>query len=446
MARVYIGMGSNVGDRCQTLSRAWQLISKRVGAIEATSSLYDTAPALVTEQPRFMNGVVAARTVLEPASVLRELKAIEAELGRVRRERYGPREADLDLLFYGDVATETETLTLPHPRAREREFVSFWTAREHSIIKQVLVPLAETVRRLGGASESVAVDAAVADVACTSSPTCVRLVAGLESLGAGRTFVMGVLNATPDSFSDGGRGDLVERADRMVADGADVVDVGGESTRPGATPVDVDEEIRRVLPVVEAIKTRHPRLPVSVDTRRARVAKLAVEAGAGIVNDVSAGLHDPEMLATVAALPVAYIAMHMRGDPTTMERLAFYDDVVDDVSTNLDEFLGRAARAGIAPWRLVLDPGIGFAKTHDHNLILLRHLADLRKRLHDFPFLVGPSRKRFVGHLLAEPVSDRRDWGTAGACCACVPTADIVRVHHVRGIKQALAVADAIRR
>jgi len=281
-----------------------------------------------------------------------------------------------------------------------------------------------------------------------SAEECSEVVAGLPGLGrrGSRTAIMGVVNATPDSFSDGGREDLLAHVDRLVDDGVDIVDIGGESTRPGAAPIDADTETRRVVPLVEAVRRRHPDLLVSVDTRRACVARDAVAAGAGIVNDVSGGAFDADMLPEVARLPATYVAMHARGIPETMQQLTDYDDVVSDVAVELADVAARTRAAGIAPWRLVLDPGIGFAKTHSQNLLLLRHLPDLKARLGDYPILIGPSRKGFIGALTGEPRPDRRDFGTAAACCVCVPAADIIRVHNVRDIKAAIAVADAVCR
>ena len=239
--------------------------------------------------------------------------------------------------------------------------------------------------------------------------TCVEVVAGLPELGrrGSRTAVMGVINATPDSFSDGGRDDLLAHIDRLVEDGADIVDVGGESTRPGAEPVDASRELERVIPLISAARDRHPDLLLSIDTRRAQVAREAVNAGARLVNDVSGGTFDPDMLDVVARLPATYVAMHMRGVPETMQQLTDYDDVVTDVATELGHVVTNATANGVAPWRLVLDPGVGFAKTLHHNLALLRHLHDLKRNLGDYPILIGPSRKTFIGTLTAEPRPDK---------------------------------------
>ncbi|MDB4947778.1 MAG: folP [Gemmatimonadetes bacterium] len=266
-------------------------------------------------------------------------------------------------------------------------------------------------------------------------------------LSLGRPLVMGILNATPDSFSDGGRfrsaGPALARARRMVDEGADLVDVGGESTRPGASQVSVAEEVDRVVPLVRLLKASIS-VPVSVDTRRAEVARLALEAGADAVNDVSA-LSDPEMAAVVASHGCGLVLMHMRGTPATMQSMAVYGDVAGEVAEELSERLGRALDAGIEADRIALDPGIGFAKTAEQNLELIARLDVLVRLGH--PVLVGASRKAFIGRLLGGIAADERDAGTVGACVVGLARgARIFRVHEVRAARHALDVADAVLR
>ncbi|MFL5381877.1 MAG: dihydropteroate synthase [Longimicrobiaceae bacterium] len=269
-----------------------------------------------------------------------------------------------------------------------------------------------------------------------------------RTLSLERPLVVGILNVTPDSFSDGGRwtdpATALEQARRMVDEGADLVDVGGESTRPGASPVGADEEMERVLPVLRAIRASLG-VPVSVDTRRAAVARAALEEGAEVINDVSA-LGDPEMAATIAASGAGLVLMHMRGTPETMQTLAEYGDVAEEVAAELAPALARAAQAGICAGRIVVDPGIGFAKTAEQNLELIARLEVLRERL-GRPVLLGPSRKAFVGALLGGVPAAERDAGTVGACVAGLARgARIFRVHQVRAARQALDVADAVFR
>jgi dihydropteroate synthase len=263
-----------------------------------------------------------------------------------------------------------------------------------------------------------------------------------------RLVVVGVLNVTPDSFSDGGRytslDDALAHARQMRAEGADVIDVGGESTRPGAHRVDAEEETHRVLPVIEALAAEG--LVLSVDTYRAEVAAAALKAGAVIVNDVSGGLGDPDMARVVRDARCPWFLMHWRGHSDTMQQLAHYDDVVADVRRELLQRVDAAVSAGVDPAALVLDPGLGFAKTAAHNWALLAALPRLLDT--GLPVLVGSSRKSFLGRLLAgpagdpRPVDDREDATTALTAYCAGQGAWGVRVHSVRpSVDAALAVA-----
>lgn len=262
---------------------------------------------------------------------------------------------------------------------------------------------------------------------------------------------MGVINVTPDSFSDGGRwlrpADAVRHGLDLLAAGADLLDVGGESTRPGARRVAVEEELRRVLPVVSALAGAGA--PVSVDTMRASVAGAAVDAGAVLVNDVSGGLADPAMAAVVASTGVAFVAMHWRGPSDTMDAFAHYDDVVTEVRAALVERVDALVSAGVAQSQVVLDPGLGFAKAAEHNWALLRHLDELVSI--GLPVLVGASRKRFLGSLLARPdgqQADPQDRDTASAAVSALAAAAGVwgvRVHDVGPSAAAVRVAAAWR-
>ncbi|HEY9749334.1 MAG TPA: dihydropteroate synthase [Allocoleopsis sp.] len=263
-----------------------------------------------------------------------------------------------------------------------------------------------------------------------------------------RTYLMGVLNVTPDSFSDGGQFDSVatalEQAKHLVAAGADILDIGGQSTRPQAAEVEVDTELARVIPVIEAVRSQLE-VPISVDTTRSIVAKAAVAAGADIVNDISGATFDPEMLPTVAALQVPLILMHIRGTPQTMQQLTEYQDLVGEIQAFLQDRIAAAIAAGIDPAHLMIDPGIGFAKTYAQNLELLRRVAEFRAL--GCPILIGPSRKSFIGHILNQPDPQQRVWGTGAACCAAIAGgADVVRVHDVAEMRDVCRVADAIWR
>jgi dihydropteroate synthase len=263
-----------------------------------------------------------------------------------------------------------------------------------------------------------------------------------------RPAVMGIVNVTPDSFSDGGRyleadAAVAHGLDLVVA-GADVLDVGGESTRPGAEPVEPAEELRRVLPVVARLAAEGG-VPVSIDTSKAAVAAAALEAGASIVNDVAAGA-DPEMFGVVAEAGAGAVLMHMQGEPRTMQRDPHYRDVVVEVGDFLRERLAAARHAGIHPASLCADPGLGFGKTGAHNLELLARLGELVGRL-DVPVLVGPSRKSFVARVVGDDLVARDDGTLAAAVWAVDRGARVVRVHDVAAVSDALrllAVMDGI--
>lgn len=271
--------------------------------------------------------------------------------------------------------------------------------------------------------------------------------AGPHTLEVGaRTHVMGIVNVTPDSFSDGGRfldpRAAVAAGVRMAAEGADILDIGGESTRPGSDPVDPDEEGRRVLPVVKRLAGEVD-VPISIDTRRARVAADALEAGATIVNDVTAG-SDPDMFRVVAGSGAGLCLMHMRGDPKTMQTDTRYDDVVEEVRGYLRERIDAAVAAGVERDRLAVDPGLGFGKSAEGNYALMRRIDEFLEL--DRPVLVGPSRKSFIGRVLETEVDERLE-GTAGAVAwLAARGAHIVRVHDVPEMVRVVRVVDAIRR
>ncbi len=274
-----------------------------------------------------------------------------------------------------------------------------------------------------------------------------RLQIGARLFDGPGPFLMGVVNATPDSFSDGGRylevDAAVAQAERLAEEGADLIDLGGESTRPGAAPVDAAEERRRVVPVIERLRARGFALPISIDTSKAEVARAALEAGADLINDVS-GLRDPALAAEVARAGVPVVVMHSRGTPADMAGRAIYADLLLEVAAELREALARGAAAGLRESQVIIDPGLGFAKTPAQTVELLARVGELRSL--GRPLLVGPSRKRFIGELTGAPVEARLP-GTLAAVTACVLAGvELVRVHDVAASRQAAQVAAALRK
>ncbi|MBD2612850.1 MAG: dihydropteroate synthase [Nostoc sp. ZfuVER08] len=263
-----------------------------------------------------------------------------------------------------------------------------------------------------------------------------------------RTYLMGILNVTPDSFSDGGEFNTTSaalvQAQALVAAGADIIDVGGQSTRPGAKQITLEEELHRVLSVLEVVRPSIS-VPISVDTTRAAVARASVEAGADMINDISGGSFDSEMLPTVADLGVPIILMHIRGTPQTMQQMTDYQDLMAEILSFLQKQIAAATAVGIDANKVIIDPGIGFAKNYEQNLEIFQRLPSLWAL--DCPILIGASRKSFIGKILNQPDPKARVWGTAAACCAAIANgADILRVHDVQQMRDVSLVADAIFR
>ncbi|KAI9599427.1 Dihydropteroate synthase-like protein [Syncephalis fuscata] len=440
---VYLGIGANLGNRLRAMQSALKrLIEYGDAQIMDTSFLYETEPMYIEEQPMFLNAACKIRTSLPPDQLLVVLKKIEQELGRdFNAIRNGPRVIDLDILFYDNIVLDTPELIIPHPRLSEREFVlrplcDIALHREHPILYRTNEQLLRQLMYVDGQP---------------CPPTAIQVIPlGRERLWprGKRTCIMGILNVTPDSFSDGGKYTTSEQAVASAVDmhkaGADIIDLGGMSTRP--------EEMDRVVPVLETLKAQAFTGAISIDTFRASVAERAIRAGAHIINDVSGGELDPEMYATAARLDVPICLMHMRGTPNTMQSMTDYspDRWLEEMTEELADRVKRALAAGIHRWNIIIDPGLGFAKTFMHNFGLLRRLPELTTAgsyLAGFPVLVGPSRKSFIGRASGEMDAQKRTWGTAAACTAAIAgKADIIRVHDVAEMQQTIKVADAVWR
>jgi len=258
--------------------------------------------------------------------------------------------------------------------------------------------------------------------------------------------VMGIVNTTPDSFADGGQfpdsDSAVEHALRLAGEGAEIIDIGGESTRPGSAPVSAEEELRRVIPVIERL-AKCSDVALSIDTQKPAVAKAALDAGASIVNDIAANRESPEMWQVVAETKAGYVCMHMQGTPQTMQAKPCYDDVLREVGSFFVERLAKLAEHGVSGNQVALDPGIGFGKTLDHNIKLLRRLNQFS--FTERPLLVGVSRKTFIGKLLGTPLEERLPASLACAVWSVIEGAQIVRVHDVVETVQAVRMAEALK-
>ena len=263
-----------------------------------------------------------------------------------------------------------------------------------------------------------------------------------------KTYVIGILNVTPDSFSDGGlhldKSAAIRRALQMLEEGADIIDIGGESTRPGSGPVAVEEELRRTIPVIEALAKKIA-IPLSIDTRKSEVAKMALDAGASIVNDISGLRFDPQMAKVVSDQKVPVVIMHIKGAPRDMQKNPVYEALMPEIMDYLRGGIRLALESGIAEDRIIIDPGIGFGKTSEHNLEIIHNLYELT--LLEKPLLIGPSRKAFTGRVLGDVPPEERIEGTAAAVAISIMNgANMVRVHDVKEMVKVARVADAIKR
>eukprot|EP01137_Pigoraptor_chileana_P012152 Opistho-2@64187 len=504
--RAYVALGSNLGDRHANISNAVRFLEQRFNCRAQTSHIYESSAAYVTEQPPFLNAVCSIPTELSPEDLLPVLKDGERQLDRKETFRWGPRVIDMDIAFCcgedGDLpnmpqlpeqphsVADAASINLGHPRDQrhglERHGSRTTAEKRGCVVKSdaLCVPHARVAER-----------EFVLRPLCDIAPSLVDpishirardLLNRLPASGVSRdpmapvlnirgklfrkgcrTLVMGILNATPDSFSESSANTLpgvhaeerqdvlqsaealADRAIAMSGQGADIIDIGGQSTRPNAPEVGAQVEMDRVLPVIRLLRQRNSHIPISVDTFHASVASAAVEAGADMVNDVSAGLRDPAMFDTVARLNVPIVLMHSRGDSRTMMKMKDYPEgVVTAVSSFMRERVAMAISSGVRRWNIVLDPGVGFAKTAPQSVCLLREMRtcfcdDLAGHF----VLVGPSRKGFVGDITGEKNPQRRDWGTAGACAGAIANgADIVRVHAVAEMNDAVKMCDAIVR
>ncbi len=455
--RASIAFGSNLGDRVQNIESALRLMESEDIRIVQTSPLYETTAMYYKDQGRFLNGVCEVSTMRGPLDLLNVLQEIERVLGRERFVEKGPRTIDLDILTYGGEHIEMTRLIVPHPGLGEREFV---LRPLNDILPNVGVPIRKGADWTSKAVNKLYSQLHNRDHSMSPVTQLSPHLPLIRSEDPSRpTHVMAILNLTPDSFSDGG---LHEPSDRealrrtvrsYVTGGATIIDVGGQSTRPGAQELSASEELERILPAIQTIRgmPEGKSVAISVDTFLPAVAKEALAAGADIINDISGGtLSGGEMLSVVAEAKKTIVLMHMRGSPLTMNSFAVYPrGVVVEVAEELLDRVNEAEKAGIPRWRIVLDPGIGFAKLMRHNLLLLRNLDKLcaYPGLAGLAWLLGTSRKKFIGTITGVTEPAERMMGTAATITASIAGgADIVRVHDVPEMAHVVKVSDAIYR
>lgn len=467
---VYIAFGSNVGNSFYNISQAIKELETAGIEVKDVSHYYISEPMFVQDQQRFINGVLRVFTSLEPIQLLDVTQNIESEkLKRVKEVEKGPRSIDLDIILYDDQVFKHPRLIIPHAGVIDRSFV----------LKPLLdvlpgdrlhpVTMKSFKEHLGLLPKQSAVQASsdlneVVPVGSLNSEKARFLEFDLENRKKA-TQLMGIMNITPDSFSDGGKYNLenaVEECRRMVAQGADIIDIGGQSTRPGAETISAEEEISRVVPVIKKIRSEKDLQDViiSIDTFHSAVAEATIEAGADVINDVSAGSLDSNMLTTVAKLGVPIVLNHNRGDAKTMTKLNSYsvesdldlseeEQFVTVLANEMEEIVTRAREAGLRSHQIILDPGIGFAKNLQQNLWTLKNLHVIRNKgaLCNYAWLVGTSRKKFIGTVTEQDIASDRLMGTAATVTAAIQQgADIVRVHDVKDIKQTILMSDAIYR
>lgn len=447
-SQAFLALGSNLGQRQVNLQRAVIALGELM-AIGSLSPVYETEPWGITNQPRFLNACIKIDTILSPEELLAATKSTEKKLGRKPGTHWGPRLIDIDLLFYDDLVIEASGLSVPHPQLSERAFVlapladigpNLVDPRSGLTVTEMLNHIGDdTVERLNGLDS--------------------RLMRPSQFIWGVKTYVMGIVNSTPDSFSGDGLlitnnwvEAAVNKASQMAKAGADLLDIGGESTRPGSAPISQQEELKRVIPIIEAVR-QSVDLPISIDTYRASVAEAALSAGATWVNDVWGLRMDPDMVALVANSLCPVIVMHNRSKPKNVEQAdrlgghyvgIHYDDLIRDVIQELRQSIDLALQHGINTSQIIVDPGIGFGKTIKQNLELIDNLDQIKEL--GFPVLVGTSRKSFIGYTLNLPPDQRKEGTAATVSIAIDRGADMVRVHDVEAMVRVARMTDQIVR
>jgi dihydropteroate synthase len=447
----YLSLGSNLKDISQNVEDAYKLLAIKCKIIKKSMTLL-TKPYGITNQPDFANSVIKVETELEPLELLDFIKSIEVELGRVESERWRERLIDIDIIFYDDLILDIEScsnlpkiidfdplyqaagfgvklfedskfdfhlLTIPHKDYHNRTFVlELLLEIEPGFVDHVTgVKIIQTYRSLVNCYDSI-----------------------LDSQG---TLIMGILNVTPDSFSDGGKNSsldlVIENYKQMVVDGVDIVDIGGESTRPNAIATGLQEEINRVIPVIQAIRTFDQKTILSIDTYKPEVAELALQNGIDIVNDIT-GLTNPKMLEVIAKFNCPIVIMHKKGDPINMQDSPYYENVVQEVYDFFVQQIEVCKTACIE--KIILDVGIGFGKRLQDNLDLIKNLDKFVGL--GYPVLFGSSRKGMYRELFELDVENREEVTMATTAFVIQKKAKIVRVHNVGGNKRLAKMVDLL--
>ncbi|PVV03144.1 hypothetical protein BB560_002395 [Smittium megazygosporum] len=505
----YISAGSNLGDRLKNINSSIKMINSVNGCkVVDTGFLYESKPMYLLDQPLFLNTAFKVETSLAPHDLLHSLKKIEKEAGRdFGGVRFGPRVLDLDILFYDNLVLNTDDLVIPHPRVHERHFqLRPVCDMDPYVLHPVLGLSIQAIGRQLTTHKGVRNDL-VQVMPLSNSESRGKLSIPFVGKDQKNTIIMGILNTTPDSFSDGGLFSEIEIAvqhtKEMIASGATIVDVGGQSTRPTSKPISAEEEFSRIAPTINAIQNLDQRnnIFVSVDTFFSSVAEKAIHAGVDIINDISGGVLDPNILKVAADNQCPIILMHMRGNPQTMfDSIEYYvkstttskngkqiliDDIILTIRQELAARVRNALDAGIPRFNIILDPGIGFSKNPDQNFEILRRLEELTleqpySTVHNpytnlnirniskhanyedgsskvdfqyherlpvsllgFPILVGTSRKSFLGKITGKENPLDREFSTAATVTSSIHGgASIVRVHNVEAAQDVVKVAD----
>jgi dihydropteroate synthase/2-amino-4-hydroxy-6-hydroxymethyldihydropteridine diphosphokinase len=448
ISEVLLSLGSNIGHRLDNLQRAVNALGQYI-AVEALAPVYETEPWGLTEQPEFLNSCVRGRTRLDPESLLVVCKEIEINMGREPGIRWGPRLIDIDILYFNAIQLKNKRVQIPHPEIADRAFV--------------LAPLADIAPDHHDPVSGQSVSEMLANIGrngVEQVPPGEKMLRRPVHLAWGiKTYVMAILNITRDSFSGDGIlqsksaiESAVEEVKQFARNGADIIDIGGESTRPGSKPISQGSELERVLPIIEAVRSAID-LPLSIDTYRSGVASEALKSGADWINDIWGLRMDEEMASVASEFDCPIVLMHNRSKPKDAvqeEKLGGryigveYENLIEDISNELDTSISRAIESNVNAANIIIDPGIGFGKTVSQNLHLMNRLDRLTAA--GYPLLVGPSRKSFIGYALNLPIDQRLEGTAAAVAIAIDRGADIIRVHDVKAMSRVARMSDAIIR